>query len=84
MDIAVWIASGILALILGGAGASKLVRSREKILENPNMGWADDFSQTGIRLIGLAEVAGALGSSCRGPRMSCRCSPPSPGTAWPR
>ncbi len=61
MDIAVWIVTGLVALMLGGAGASKLVRSKEKILENPNMGWANDFSQSAIKLIGLAEVAGALG-----------------------
>lgn len=61
MDIAAWIVTGIVALILGGAGASKLARSKEKILENPNMGWASDFSQPQIKLIGLAEVAGALG-----------------------
>ncbi len=61
MDIAVWIVTGLVALMLGGAGASKLVRSREKILENPNMGWANDFSEPTIKLIGLAEVAGALG-----------------------
>lgn len=61
MDIAAWIVTGFVALVLGGAGASKLVRSREKILENPRMGWAEDFSQPAIRLIGLAEVAGALG-----------------------
>lgn len=61
MDIAVWIVTGIVGLILGGAGASKLARSKEKILANPNMGWANDFSQPAIKLIGLAEVAGALG-----------------------
>ena len=61
MDIAVWIVTGFVALMLGGAGASKLVRSKEKILENPSMGWANDFSQPAIKLIGLAEVAGALG-----------------------
>lgn len=61
MDIAAWIVTGIVAFILGGAGASKLARSKEKILENPNMGWANDFGQPTIKLIGLAEVAGALG-----------------------
>lgn len=61
MNIAVWIVTGIVALILGGAGVSKLVRSKEQILENPNMGWANGFSQPAIKLIGLAEVAGALG-----------------------
>ena len=61
MDIAAWIVTGVVALILGGAGVSKLTRSKGKILENPNMGWANDFSPTAIKLIGLAEVAGALG-----------------------
>lgn len=61
MNIAVWIVTGIVALILGGAGASKLARSKEQILENPNMGWANDFSQPAIKLIGLAEALGALG-----------------------
>jgi len=61
VDIAVWIVTGIVVLILGGAGASKLARSKEKILENPNMGWANDFSQPAIKLIGVAEVAGSLG-----------------------
>jgi hypothetical protein len=61
VNIAVWIVTGIVALILGGAGASKLARTKEKILENPNMGWANDFSQRAIKLIGLAEVAGAIG-----------------------
>ncbi len=61
MDIAAWIVTGIVVLILGGAGASKLARSKEKILQNPNMGWANDFSPPAIKLIGLAEVAGALG-----------------------
>jgi len=61
VDIVVWIVTGVVALILGGAGASKLTRSREKILENPQMGWANDFSPSAIKLIGLAEVAGALG-----------------------
>jgi len=61
MSIAVWIVTGIVALVLGGAGASKLARSKEKILENPNMGWANDFNQPTIRLIGIAEVTGAIG-----------------------
>ncbi len=61
MEITVWIVTGIVALILGGSGASKLARSKEQILEDPRMGWANDFSEPMIKLIGLAEVAGALG-----------------------
>lgn len=61
MNIAAWVVTAIVVAILGGAGASKLVRTKEQILENPQMGWANDFSQPAIRLVGLAEVAGALG-----------------------
>lgn len=31
------------------------------LLANKNMGWAQDFSSSQIKLIGLAEVLGALG-----------------------
>ena len=61
LEIAVWIVTGAVALILGGAGVSKLVQSKEKILANPRMGWANDFSQSQIRLIGVAELTGAIG-----------------------
>jgi hypothetical protein len=39
----------------------KITCSREKLLANKNMGWAQDFSSSQIKLIGLAEVLGALG-----------------------
>ncbi|MDM4763905.1 DoxX family protein [Galbitalea sp. SE-J8] len=61
MDIAVWIVTGVVVLILGGSGVSKLAQSRERILADPRMGWANDFGQRQIRLIGVAEVAGSLG-----------------------
>lgn len=61
MDIAAWIVTGLLVLVFGGAGAMKLARSRAQILENPNMAWATDFSQPAIKLIGVAEVLGAVG-----------------------
>lgn len=61
MDITLWIVTAILALVYVGAGANKLLRSKEKILEDPRMGWAQNFSQSAIKSIGLAEVAGAAG-----------------------
>jgi len=38
----------------------KLVRSK-KDLRTAGMGWTDDFSAAGVRGIGIAEVAGAVG-----------------------
>lgn len=38
MEIAVWIVTAFVALVLGGAGVSKLVRTKEKIVEDPPHG----------------------------------------------
>lgn len=61
MNVAVWIVSGALAALFLMAGAMKLASSKEKLLRNPNMAWAGDFSPGMLKFIGLAEVAGAAG-----------------------
>lgn len=61
MNIALWILQGLLAFAFFGAGASKLAQPREKLLANPMMAWANDFGAGQIKLIGLAEVLGAIG-----------------------
>lgn len=61
MNIIAWIASGLLALAFLGAGGMKLATSRDKLLENPQMAWAGDFSGGQIKGIGGVEVLGALG-----------------------
>ena len=61
MNIVLWVLAGITALVYLGAGGMKLVTPREKLLENPNMGWVNDFSGGAVKLIALAEVLGALG-----------------------
>ena len=60
MNIAVWIVQGLSGFVFLMAGAMKWMRTREQLIEN-NMGWAEDFSQNQVRLIGLAEILGALG-----------------------
>ena len=59
MSIALWIVQGLLAVAFLGAGASKLSQPKEKLLKN--MPWVEDFSQPAVRLIGAAEVLGAIG-----------------------
>lgn len=59
MTIAVWIVSGLLALANLGAGGMKLLTPKEKL--GPQMAWAESFSPVQIKLIGLAEVLGAIG-----------------------
>ncbi|WP_323793046.1 DoxX family protein [Nocardioides sp.] len=61
MDIVIWILSGLLALVFVAAGAMKLATPRAKLLENPQMGWADDFSAPQIQAIGAIEVLGGIG-----------------------
>jgi uncharacterized membrane protein YphA (DoxX/SURF4 family) len=59
MDTALWIAQGVLAAVFLAAGITKLIRSREKLAET--QGWVEDFSGGNVKLIGVVEVAGALG-----------------------
>jgi len=61
MDIFLWIVAGVLAAFFLAAGVTKLTQSRRKLLANPNMQWVEDFSAGTIKLIGTAEVLGALG-----------------------
>ncbi|MEU4321150.1 DoxX family protein [Nocardia fluminea] len=61
MDIVVWIISGLLAALFLMAGSMKLVKSKEQLVADPKMGWAEPFSEGLIKFIGAAEVAGALG-----------------------
>lgn len=59
MEIALWIATALLALSNLGAGAFKLARPKEKLVEQ--QAWASDFSAGQVKAIGAAEVLGALG-----------------------
>lgn len=59
MIIAVWIVSGLLALVYLGAGAMKLVSPKERLVKN--MAWVEDFSAPVVKLIGALEILGALG-----------------------
>jgi uncharacterized membrane protein YphA (DoxX/SURF4 family) len=61
MNIALWIVQGLLALAMLGAGAMKLATPRAKLVANPQMAWSADFTEGQIKLLGLAEIAGAAG-----------------------
>ena len=61
MTIAFWVLASFLALAFLAAGSSKLIRSRAALLADPRMAWANDFSGTHVKLIGLSEVLGAFG-----------------------
>ena len=59
MNIALWVAQGFAALVFVLTGALKLVMPREKLAVK--MHWAATWPPGRIKLLGLAEVAGAMG-----------------------
>lgn len=61
MSVVVWVVTGLLAALFLMAGAMKLAKSKAQLLENASMGWVADFSPAVLKLVGLAEVAGAAG-----------------------
>ncbi|MGI9197691.1 MAG: DoxX family protein [Candidatus Nanopelagicales bacterium] len=60
MNVALWIAAGLLALAMLGAGLMKLVRSPDQ-LRAAGMGWVDHAPSWAPKVIGLLEVLGAIG-----------------------
>lgn len=60
MKYAVWALQILLALSFTAAGASKLLLPRTQLIQNGQT-WAEDFSETQVKLIGAAEVAGGIG-----------------------
>ena len=59
MNVALWIIQIVLAAAFLIAGTTKVLTPKEKLRER--MAWVDDFSQTSVRLIGTAEILGAVG-----------------------
>lgn len=59
MNAALWIAQGFVALVVTTTGAAKLVYAREQLARR--MHWATTWPRGRIKLLGLAEVAGAAG-----------------------
>ena len=60
MDIALWVAQGILAVAFLLAGTMKIVKGREVAIEQ-GQGYAEDFSDPTFTFIGVMELLGALG-----------------------
>ncbi|MFB2579816.1 DoxX family protein [Herbiconiux sp. P15] len=60
MIIAFYIVAGLTALAFLAFGLMKLARPKAA-LKQSGLVWVDDFSSTSVKLIGLAEVLGAVG-----------------------
>jgi uncharacterized membrane protein len=58
-NTALWVAQGLVAALMGLTGAVKLFVLREKLAQK--MHWAATWPRERIRLLGLAEILGAVG-----------------------
>ena len=59
MNVALWIAQGVLAVAFVVAGTMKLAQSHGKLAAQ--MGWPEDFSPGIVKVIGGLELLGGLG-----------------------
>lgn len=60
MNVALWIAQAVLALVFLGAGTLKLTQSRDQLITRLG-GWVEDYPAGAIKAIGAAEILGAVG-----------------------
>jgi uncharacterized membrane protein YphA (DoxX/SURF4 family) len=61
MNVTVWIVSGLLAALFLMSGVMKVPATKASLAGNPRMGWAAPFPIELIKVIGVAEIAGAIG-----------------------
>lgn len=59
MTIALWIVQAVLAAMFALAGISKSTQPKDKLAEK--LPWVADFSLPTVRVIGVAELAAAVG-----------------------
>jgi uncharacterized membrane protein len=59
VNLALWIAAGVLALAFAAAGLMKITGKREQMLER--MPWVADYAQGQVKAIGAVEILGAVG-----------------------
>jgi uncharacterized membrane protein YphA (DoxX/SURF4 family) len=60
MNTLLWTLQIVLAAVFAGAGATKLVQSRDHLAKTLG-GWVDEFPARLLKPLGLAELLGAIG-----------------------
>ncbi|MDX6741062.1 DoxX family protein [Actinocorallia sp. A-T 12471] len=60
MNIALWIAAGLLAAAFLFAGAFKAAQPPDKLVAT-GLGWVEDWPAWSVKAIGIVEVLGAIG-----------------------
>lgn len=61
MNRALWIITGLLAVVYLFSGTAKLILPKEKLAIVSAGRWVDDFSARAVKSIGVLEILGALG-----------------------
>lgn len=61
MNVVLWILQALLAAVMLMAGGMKALQGKEKLLEDPRMGWVGDYSDSTVRTIGALEVSAGIG-----------------------
>jgi hypothetical protein len=61
MNLALWIAAGLLALVALGGGISKTFVPKEKLEKRVASGWVKDVSPGLVRALGVLELLAAVG-----------------------
>ena len=61
MNLALWIIAGVLAFTFAASGIMKLVQPKEKLVASATGGWGTNWNPGSIKLIGVAEILGAIG-----------------------
>ena len=61
MNVVLWSLQIVVGLVMAMAGGMKVMQGKDKLLEDPRMAWAGDYSDSTIRGIGAVEVLAAIG-----------------------
>jgi hypothetical protein len=61
MNLALWITTGLLAVIALSSGINKTFLPKEKLARFPFGGWVEDFSNGFLKTIGVLEILAAVG-----------------------
>jgi len=60
MNVFLWVAAGLLAVVLLGAAVPKLTKSQAELVSS-GQGWAADYPGGAVKAIGTLEVLAAIG-----------------------
>jgi hypothetical protein len=61
MNLALWIVTGLLAVVFLVAAVNKLILPKEKLATAPGGAWVEDFSPGALKTIAALEILGVVG-----------------------